>query len=717
MVLSEYEVRKQKAETLRSLGIAPYAEKFDKKYTIQELLAYEWSTFRDVEEIISAPKHDYKTAGRITLFRTHGKLSFGKLLDESGEIQLMFHKDNCQISINGISQSEVGEMSAYKMLEKLVDVGDFIGVEGELFMTHKGELTLFVNPYTFLAKAIQPLGDKFHGIGDDQERAYRYRYLDMIFNRDTLERMKLRSKFLKTIREFYRSHNFTEIETPVLGNAASGAAARPFVTHHHDFDLDMYLRISPETNLKKATVGMLEKVFEVAKDFRNEWSDPSHHQEFTMIEHYAAYRNHEDNMKFTEEMFDYLFAHIPELQKTINVIDKQWVSKEVSFQTPRQRINYIDQIKKDSWIDVSAYGEGDDEKLRNDIKKAGHTWEAIDKQWLTTMIDYLYKKVTRPKIVGPAFIVNYPKLMQPLARTNDNDKNIVEQRQLLINGWEVIKAYSELVDPVEQQANFDAQASALAAGDEEATAGDPEFVQAMEYGMPPQSGRGMGIDRIFALLTEQQNIRDVILFPMMKPMATQNSQPITHNAAEEKSVSYENLPKISDAQALADKYLTETRKHCEQVGKVMQYFAKKLNQDEDAWYIAWLLHDVDRDHIGKDASKHLDDEFHAIVWEISLPQALIDDIRSHYHEKTWVPIDLLIRKYLASVDELSGFLYAYSLMRPEGFQWMEANSVMKKIKDKKFAAWVNREHLANCETYLGIPLKEFIPQVIEALTQ
>lgn len=156
------------------------------------------------------------------------------------------------------------------MLEKLVDVGDFIGVEGELFMTHKGELTLFVNPYTFLAKAIQPLGDKFHGIGDDQERAYRYRYLDMIFNRDTLERMKLRSKFLKTIREFYRSHNFTEIETPVLGNAASGAAARPFVTHHHDFDLDMYLRISPETNLKKATVGMLEKVFEVAKDFRNE---------------------------------------------------------------------------------------------------------------------------------------------------------------------------------------------------------------------------------------------------------------------------------------------------------------------------------------------------------------------------------------------------------------------------------------------------------------
>lgn len=235
----------------------------------------------------------------------------------------MFHKDNCNITIDGSSQTEIADMSAYKLIEKLVDVGDFIGVEGELFMTHKGELTLFVYAYTFLAKAIQPLGDKFHGIGEDQEKAYRQRYLDMIFNRETLDRLKLRSKFTKTIRDFYHEHGFTEIETPVLGNSASGAAARPFITHHNDFDIDMYLRISPETNLKKATVGMLEKVFEVAKDFRNEGSDPSHHQEFTMIEHYAAYRNHEDNMRFTEEMFDYIFSKIPELKKTINVVDKQ----------------------------------------------------------------------------------------------------------------------------------------------------------------------------------------------------------------------------------------------------------------------------------------------------------------------------------------------------------------------------------------------------------
>ncbi len=233
-----------------------------------------------------------------------------------------------------------------------------------------------MSEYQLLSKAVRPLGDKFHGIGEDNaETAYRQRYLDMIFNADTLQRMKLRSRFLKVIRDFYDEHGFIEIETPVLGNSASGAAAAPFSTHHNDFDQDMYLRISPETNLKKATVGMLEKIFEVAKDFRNEGSDPSHIQEFTMIEHYAAYRNHEDNMSFTEQMFDYVFEHIPELKKTITVIDKNGIEKEVSFQTPRARIDYISQIKQDSGIDVSHYTADDEAQLRTDIKAKGYTRE------------------------------------------------------------------------------------------------------------------------------------------------------------------------------------------------------------------------------------------------------------------------------------------------------------------------------------------------------
>lgn len=536
MALSEHEVRKEKAQKLRTYGIQAYAEKFEKKDKIAELFEIK-TDFRAIEDIVQAPKNSFKTAWRVILFRSHGKLSFAKLLDESWEIQLMFHRDMCSIVKVQWWNEEIlqtiweweNEISAYKILEKLVDVGDFIWVTGELFHTHKGELTLFVSEYTFLSKAIQALWDKFHGIGEDQEKAYRQRYLDMIFNRETLERLQLRSKFLKTIREFYRSKWFTEIETPILWVSASGAAARPFVTHHNDYDMDVYLRISPETSLKKATTGMFEKVFEVAKDFRNEWSDPSHLQEFTMIEHYAAYRNHQDNMRFTEEMFDYIFTNIPQLQKIIKVTDKQWITKEVSLQTPRKRIDYIEQVKHDSWIDVSTYSQQDEEKLRADILAKWHTREGIEKQWITTMIDYLYKKVTRPQIVGPAFMVNYPKLMQPLARVNDTNPYIVEQWQLLINWRELIKAYSELIDPIQQQENFDAQAAALEAGDEDATAWDPSFVQAMEYGMPPQSGWGMWIDRIFALLTEQSNIRDVILFPLMKP---ENHNQITENGTE-----------------------------------------------------------------------------------------------------------------------------------------------------------------------------------------
>lgn len=332
------------------------------------------------------------------------------------------------------------------------------------------------------------MGDKFHGIGEDNaETAYRQRYLDMIFNEESLQRMKLRSEFIKVMREFYWKEGFLELDTPILGNAASGAAAQPFVTHHNDFDTDMFLRIAPEIALKMATVGGLEKVFEIGKDFRNEGSSPSHHQEFLVVEHYAAYRNYEHNMAFTEQLFNYLFDHIPALKRTVKVADKQGNLQEVHFGEQWERIDYVEQIKKDSGIDVSLYGPEDETTLRELIKEKGFERTGLDQQGTATMIDYLYKKVTRPKIIGPAFIYNYPKTMQPLARTSDNNPMIVEQFQAIVNGWEIVKAYSELVDPVELQANFDAQQQALARGDEEATKSDDDFVLAMEYGMPPQS--------------------------------------------------------------------------------------------------------------------------------------------------------------------------------------------------------------------------------------
>ena len=531
ITLSEREVRIQKVEKMKKMGIHPFAQSFQKQNMIKDIITtYENKELRDSEILVTDAQIQVATAGRVMLHRSHGKLAFAKILDSTGQIQLMFHRDNCKIikveksqnwtmtevAVQTLSfdESESGEMTAYKFFEKMIDMGDFIGVRGEVFKTHKGELTIFVKEFKFLSKAIRPLPEKFHGLSD-QEDLYRKRYLDMTMNPETYARFLFKSRFYEVLRDFYRSEGFTEIQTPILDNAASGAAARPFVTHHNDFDTDVYLRIAFETSLKKATVGRFEKVFEIGQDFRNEGSDPSHVQEFTQVEHYAVYRNYEDNMRFTEKMFDYLFEKLG-IEKQLKVKDKDGVEKIVDFTTPWERIDYTQGVNQASGLDISQYGIDDADRLRADIQAKGITFEGMDKMGTTTLIDYLYKKVLRPKITGPAFIYNYPVIMQPLARISDSDENIVEQFQLLVNGWEICKAYSELVDPMLQQANFDKQAEAAAKGDDEATSGDEAFVEAMEYGMPPQSGFGMGLERILAILTEQDNLRDVIMFPLMK---------------------------------------------------------------------------------------------------------------------------------------------------------------------------------------------------------
>lgn len=297
--LSERDVRIEKISKMRNMGVVPFAQSYDKTHAIAQIIeAYGDKTLRDSEEIISHPEIQVSTAGRVTLYRTHGKLSFARLLDHSEQIQLMFHRDNCSLRINGELKTSIpltkgedpqsgsggssgegtsptppseggSEMTAYKFMEKMVDMGDFIGVKGEVFKTHKGELTIFVSEFSFLSKSIRGLPEKYHGLSD-QEELYRKRYLDMTMNPETYKRFLFKSKFYQTLREFYTKEGFIEIQTPILDNAASGAAAKPFITHHNDFDIDVYLRIAFETSLKKATVGRFEKVFEIGQDFRNE---------------------------------------------------------------------------------------------------------------------------------------------------------------------------------------------------------------------------------------------------------------------------------------------------------------------------------------------------------------------------------------------------------------------------------------------------------------
>ncbi len=723
--------RKDKIRKLKEAWVIVYANNYRGKENIAFVQKQE-DKIKDLEILLSEwIQKDFQTAWRLMSMKSHGKLMFSKIIDNTGGLQICFMKDICEFHTGHKVVKKMlidgEEKDAYKISEKFLNIGDYVGVKGDLFFTKHGELTLLVKEFQILSKAIRSLPEKFHGI-TDQETLYRQRYLDLIMNDESYQRFLLRSKFIQAIREFYIKNDFIEIETPILWNSASWAAAKPFITHHNDFWEDFFLRIAPETSLKKATVGRFEKVFEIGKNFRNEGSDPSHMQEFSVVEHYTAWWNFEDNMQFTESLFDYIFSSL-KLSKIVPIKDKEWNIKEVDFTTPWERINYIQWVEEVSWINVENYGIEDEEKLRNDIQKAWYTWVGIEKQWLTTMIDYLYKKVLRPKIIGPAFIYNYPKTMQPLARQSDMDENIVEQFQVLVNGWEVIKAYSELVDPEIQKTNFDTQSWAIERGDEEATSGDDDFLLAMEYAMPPQSGFGMGLDRIFSLLTEQENLRDVVLFPLMRDENKKKIEEISLNwedmKEERKNLqweenNYENLklPSIEEVMNLIDKYAPQTRQHLISVWCAMKYFAKKLGKNEQAWQLVGLLHDIDWDYIEKDGTKHCKEDLEKIVAEIHLPKELIEDIKSHWYFITNVEPNTLIRKYICSVDELTWFITAVWKMMPnKKIEEIKITSILKKVKDKAFASWVSREEIKNCEKMLGKNFEEFVEELLEGLKE
>ncbi|MFA6305934.1 MAG: lysine--tRNA ligase [Candidatus Gracilibacteria bacterium] len=500
---NEYRDRLKKLSDLRDGGISPYVGKYERTVTTKEALVLgEKGGLRSHEEIMAKPsKKNMKLCGRLVSFREHGKISFGNLQDFDGKIQLCFMEDF------------LGK-EKFEFLKK-IDMADFIGAEGELFVTKRGEITLFVSDVVLLSKALRPLPEKWHGL-QDQEQKYRQRYLDTVMDRNVLDRFVFRSGLIKALREFYWDKGFTEIETPILENISSGASAKPFITHHNALDIDVYLRIAAgELWQKMAIVGGFEKTFEVARCFRNEGMDPSHLQEFTMVEHYAAYWNFEDNMEFTEKMFEYLLKKTLGTLK-VNVKDRNGETVEVDFKAPWPRKKFTEMIDEDCGIDVLKY-EGDVKGLLKAIKAKKIVIEKAESLGYGNLVDALYKKVSRPKLVQPTFVTHHPLLTKPLARKNDENPNLCDTFQLLVNGWEVVNAYSELVDPVDQRARFEAQAKAKAGGDEEAMMMNEEYLTAMEHGMPCMSGWGMGIDRLVTLLTGQENLKDSVLFPLMRP--------------------------------------------------------------------------------------------------------------------------------------------------------------------------------------------------------
>lgn len=483
----EYQIRLDKLKKIRETGINPYPEKFDLKTSL-------------TEAVKMAVGQKVRVAGRLLTLREMGKICFCHIADSTGKIQIVLKQD-------GIGKEKFKEFS------KIFDPADFIGVEGEIFITQKGEVSVLVSDYTLLSKALRPLPEKWHGL-QDQESCYRQRYLDLIANPQTFDRFLLRSEFIKTLREFYWSKGFIELETPILVNAASGAMAKPFITHHNALDLDVYLRIAPEVYLKEAIIGGFEKIFEIGRCFRNEGMDPSHLQDFTMCEHYAAYWNYEDNIKFTEEMLTTILKKLfGTLKFTIN--DRQGSPVEVDFSLPWPKFSFAELIKRDCGIDINFFETAAD--LRKEIKSKKIKIDEIDKLGRGNLIDALYKAVSRDKIIQPTFVINHPLDLSPLARKNDRNSAIVDRFQLLVNTWEVVNAYSELVDPIDQKERFEAQSKAKEKGDLEAHGKDDEYIRALEHGAPPISGWGMGIDRIITLITRQNNLRDCVLFPLLRP--------------------------------------------------------------------------------------------------------------------------------------------------------------------------------------------------------
>ena len=479
----EEDIRREKVSELKKSGINPFADKYEVTNDIASTLTLSDGT------IVS-------TAGRIIFKRVMGKLAFIHIQDVFGKIQV------------SIGRNEIKEED-FAFFRHNVDVGDYIGITGEIYHTHTGEFTIRTNSFELLSKAIKPLPDKFHGLSDIELR-YRQRYLDLIANEKSRQILVGRSKLNAFIRKYLQANGFLEVETPILQGAVCGASAKPFYTKHNALDKMCNLRIAPETYLKQVIAGGFNRVFEIAKCFRNEGMDSQHLQEFTQVEWYASYWNFEDNIRFFNKFFREMLIELlgkPEIVKDGKVF-------VISEQLPR--INYTKTINDLLGFNILEYEDAESLKKRIVETKqfvAGELKELIS---LGSVIDYVYKRKIRPGIIEPTILFNYPASLVPLARPNDENPKQIEMFQLLINGVEMCKSYSELVDPIIQRETLEQQAKDKANGDDEAMDVDEDFLLAMEHGMPPMSGLGMGIDRMLMLLYDADSVRDVTLFPIMK---------------------------------------------------------------------------------------------------------------------------------------------------------------------------------------------------------
>jgi lysyl-tRNA synthetase, class II len=667
----------EKRQKLESAGVSVHPYSFAKNSTISEAR--------------NAGGKTVQTAGRIRSLRTHGKISFVDLEDNTAKIQVM------------LRENELGT-EAFSQLEQ-VDMGDFIGVSGKVDLSRTGEITIFAENYTFLGKSLRPLPTAWNA-SDDKEVRFRKRYLDMLVNPDVKKVLDARWLIEKEIRRYLQDeHQFIEVETPILQPLYGGTNAKPFMTHMNALDCDFYLRLAPELYLKRLIVGGYERIFEIARNFRNEGIDQTHQPEFTMIEWYEAYADYHKMMDVAEGLIKHLARKLYGETK-IKVGDN-----EVDMGGDWPRITMLDSLKQFEGIDFENLSDQDIQQLfeKFSIKINGEYNRG-------KALFALFDELVPSKLVQPTWILDYPKEVSPLSKQHRLNPDYVERFECYIGGKELADGWSEITDPIDQRNRFENEQKHMREGDAEAHPVDEDFLESMEYGMPPLGGIGMGIDRLVMFLTNTWSIKEVIAFPTLRPLnkvktATPSvpASAQTNTSANTAQASKTNLPSRQAAEQLLEKYVQNEalRHHSRMVARAMEAYAKEIGEDSELWYQAGLLHDLDwemfpDEHPNKAIAEFLND----------YPEELRQAIAAHAPSRTGKQPETLIEKYLFANDELSGLMHAASLMRPTGFSDMEVNSVKKKLKDKSFAANVSREDIQQGFDLIGKQPEEHIEFLI-----
>ncbi|MDU3087511.1 MAG: lysine--tRNA ligase, partial [Peptoniphilus harei] len=482
-------LKRQKLEELKNEGKDPF---------VHETYDVTAHSVGIKEEFNEADEREVSIAGRIMSKRRHGKICFLDLRDSEGNIQVFARKDVLEEKYEDV---------------KGIDIGDIVGVKGIVFKTEAGEITVRATDISLLSKSLQILPEKFHGLKDPDLR-YRQRYVDLIVNPEVKDVFIKRNKIIKKIREFLDNKDFLEVETPILGTVAGGANARPFYTHHNTLDIDMQLRIANELFLKRLIVGGFDRVYEMGKMFRNEGMDTKHNPEFTNIELYQAYADYEEMMRITEDLFEYVALEVLGTD-TIN-----YQGTEICLKAPWKRITMIDAVKK--YADVDFNEIDTDEKAREVAREKG--LDVNDNDTWGKLLSEMFEEFCEEHLVEPTFVIGHPVDVSPLAKRNPEDPRLTQRFEAFINTWEFANAFSELNDPIDQRERFEAQVAEKAAGDDEAHPMDSDFINAIEVGLPPTGGLGIGVDRMIVLLTDQPSIRDVLLFPTMKPIGLEKAE-------------------------------------------------------------------------------------------------------------------------------------------------------------------------------------------------